>query len=137
MAIPARKPPRVIMPGPIEWLRENLFSSWGNAALTLVAVFVVWWTVVPFLEWAFINAAWTGGDREACLPHPDGACWPFIIERSGQILYGFYDTAERWRIACGTMTRRSICPRLRPKACDASICPFATPSIPARTASAI
>jgi general L-amino acid transport system permease protein len=98
MGTAARKPPHVEMPGPVEWLRENLFSSWGNAALTIVAALAVWWTVVPLVQWAFIDAAWTGTDREACLPHPNGACWPFIGERLGQIVYGFYDIGERWRV---------------------------------------
>jgi general L-amino acid transport system permease protein len=98
MAAPARKPPHVVMPGPIEWLRENLFSSWGNSALTLLAAFAVWWTVVPLVQWAFIDAAWVGTDREACLAYENGACWPFISERLGQIVYGFYDDAQRWRV---------------------------------------
>jgi general L-amino acid transport system permease protein len=92
-----RKPPRVIMPGPIEWLRENLFSSWGNAALTLVALGAIYWTVVPFVTWAFVDAAWTGAGRDDCLPY-DGACWPFITARIGQIVYGFYDVGQRWRV---------------------------------------
>ncbi len=94
----SRLPPRVILPGPIEWLRENLFSSWGNSALTLLALAFLYWTVVPFVQWALIDAVWTGTGRDACLPHPDGACWPFITARIGQIIYGFYDVAERWRV---------------------------------------
>lgn len=97
MALPSRKPPREPMPGPIEWLRENLFSTPLNAVLTLVALYLVWAIVTPFVEWAFIDAAFTGKSREDCLPH-DGACWPFITERLGQIVYGFYDIAERWRV---------------------------------------
>jgi len=98
-----RRPPSVPLPGPIEWLRENLFSSWGNAALTFVALFVLYWTVVPFVEWAFVNAAWVGTDRAACLPHENGACWPFVVERLGQFIYGFYEAAERWRVDIALM----------------------------------
>src|SRR5262245_25261456 len=94
---PARRPPREPMPGPIEWVRENLFSSWGNGLLTLLAVFVIWWTVVPLFQWAVIDATWVGTDREACLAH-DGACWPFVMQRFEQIIYGFYDMTERWRV---------------------------------------
>ena len=93
-----RKPPRQPLPGPIQWLRENLFSSVFNSILTLVAVLLIYQTVVPFIQWAVIDAAWSGKSRDACLPFPDGACWPFIIERSGQIVYGFYEQAERWRV---------------------------------------
>lgn len=94
----SRKPPRRQLPGPIQWVRENLFSSLFNSILTLVALALIYQTVVPFVEWAIINAAWSGQGREACLPFADGACWPFIIERSGQIVYGFYEQSERWRV---------------------------------------
>jgi general L-amino acid transport system permease protein len=94
----ARRPPRVPLPGPIQWVQENLFSSVANSLLTLIAGFVVYQTVVPFVQWTFIDAAWIGSNRDACLAFENGACWPFIIERSGQIVYGFYDLAERWRV---------------------------------------
>ncbi len=82
---------------PIEWLRENLFSSTFNAVLTVIAVVVIYWLVVPTVRWAIIDAVWTGDTRDACLVEGAGACWPFVTNRIGQILYGFYDNAERWR----------------------------------------
>jgi general L-amino acid transport system permease protein len=94
----SRPPPRAPLPGPVEWLRENLFSSWGNSVLTLLALFALYWTVVPFVRWALIDAAWTGTGRDDCLAFESGACWPFVSERIGQIIYGFYDVAERWRV---------------------------------------
>lgn len=93
-----RLPPRRPLPGPLQWMRENLFSSLSNSVLTLVGLALVYQIVVPFLDWAVLKAAWTGSDREACLPFEDGACWPYIIERSGQLVYGFYDVEERWRV---------------------------------------
>jgi len=94
---PSRRPPREPMPGPIEWLRENLFSSWGNAALTVLALAIIYWTVVPFVTWAIVDAAWTGTGRDDCVAY-DGACWPFVMQRIGQIVYGFYDVGQRWRV---------------------------------------
>ncbi len=94
----ARRPPRIQLPGPVQWMQENLFSSLFNALLTLVAAWVLYETAVPLVRWAVIDAAWSGAGRDACLAFQDGACWPFIIERSGQIVYGFYDVAERWRV---------------------------------------
>jgi len=38
-----------------------------------------------------------GDTRDACLAESAGACWPFISNRIGQILYGFYDPGQRWR----------------------------------------
>lgn len=97
MAAP-RKPPHRQLPGPIQWMRDNLFSSVFNSILTLVSLLAIYQLAVPFISWAILDAAWTGSDREACLPYENGACWPYIIERSGQIVYGFYDEAERWRV---------------------------------------
>jgi general L-amino acid transport system permease protein len=86
------------MPGPVEWLRENLFSTPFNSVLTLAALFLIYWIVVPFVQWAFVDAAWAGTTRDACLERENGACWPFIIQRVDQFIYGFYDVAERWRV---------------------------------------
>ncbi len=83
--------------GPIEWLRENLFSTPFNAALSVIAMAIIYILVVPTFRWAFIDAVWAGDSRDACLAVNTGACWPFIENRIGQILYGFYDEAERWR----------------------------------------
>ena len=41
------------------------------------------------IRWAFIDAVWTGNDREACLAS-DGACWAFVKARFGQFMYGRY-----------------------------------------------
>ena len=82
---------------PFEWVRENLFSTPFNAVLTVVALVIIYGLVVPTLRWAFVDAVWTGDSRDACLAANTGACWPFISNRIGQILYGFYDEAQRWR----------------------------------------
>lgn len=91
----AAKPPRGA--GPIAWMRENLFSSPFNTALTLGAVALLWVTVPPFINWAIIDAVWRGETRDVCMAPETGACWAYIAARLDQIIYGFYDTAERWR----------------------------------------
>jgi general L-amino acid transport system permease protein len=97
MAAP-RKPPHVALPGPLEWARANLFSSVLNSVLTLVSALILYQLVVPFVQWGLIDAAWQGENRDACLAHENGACWPFVIQRLGQFAYGFYDASERWRV---------------------------------------
>ena len=82
---------------PVEWLRENLLSSPVNIALTIVSLVVLYFLIVPTVQWAFVDAVWTGDSREACLGKDAGACWPFITNRIGLILYGFYDEGQRWR----------------------------------------
>ena len=57
--------------------------------------------IVKFL---FIDAVWTGTDRDACLEsvqHRElGACWPFVWERLPYFIYGSYPIPERWRVDC-------------------------------------
>lgn len=83
--------------GALGWLRHNLFSSWGNALLTVASVALLCWTIPPVLRWAVLDATWLGDTRDACLDSA-GACWVFIKVRLGMLAYGFYPQAERWRI---------------------------------------
>lgn len=90
--------PRRLRLGPVAWARQNLFPDWTNAFLTLVALYLIFATIPPLIDWAFLRAVWSGDSREACLGPEAGACWPYIEARLGQIFYGFYDAAERWRV---------------------------------------
>ncbi|WP_334174843.1 amino acid ABC transporter permease [Pseudoxanthobacter sp.] len=97
------KPAEVLPPpsssvGPIHWLRTNLFSGIGNTILTLLAIWLLWKAVPPFLEFAVFNAVWEGNDRTACLGPAAGACWPFVEAKIAQFIYGVYPEAERWRV---------------------------------------
>ncbi|MGB5736447.1 MAG: amino acid ABC transporter permease [Thiohalocapsa sp.] len=93
----ARPPRRSI--GPIAWLRRNLFSSPLNSALTLAALYLLWLTLPPLIQWALIDADWIGNSRADCTS--GGACWVFIGTRLNQFLYGFYPEAEQWRVNLG------------------------------------
>lgn len=92
----ARPPVRRL--GAAAWLRANLFSSPGNAALTVVTLAAIAWFLPPLIAWALVEATWSGTGRADCLAEGAGACWPFISNRIGQIVYGFYPEAERWRV---------------------------------------
>jgi general L-amino acid transport system permease protein len=81
-----------------EWLREHLFSSVWNVLLTILAIAALAAVIPPILDWAIFSAVWSGENRDACLGPDKGACWPFIASRWGQIVYGFYDAVERWRV---------------------------------------
>ncbi len=89
-------PPPVTSVGVPGWLRRNLFSSWPNALLTAVALYLLYITVVPFVNWAIIDADWRGDSRASC--SGTGACWVFIRVRFEQFMYGFYPDAEQWRV---------------------------------------
>ena len=60
------------------------------------------WVVPPLVRFFFIDAVWSGADREACLAspaHPDpGACWAFVRVWFAYFVYGFYPIGERWRV---------------------------------------
>ncbi len=90
-------PPPVSMVGAVGWLRGNLFSSPLNVALTILAAYLLYISIPPLLRWAFLNATWSGDNREACAAH-SGACWVFIRANFEQFMYGFYPEAQRWRV---------------------------------------
>jgi len=50
------QPPRP--PGPLEWVRQNLFNSWFNGILTLVLLALIGWALYGFLSWAILIADW-------------------------------------------------------------------------------
>ncbi len=46
-------------PGPLEWLRKNLFSTWFNALLTIVSLVFLYFALVSVIRWVFFTADWT------------------------------------------------------------------------------
>jgi len=78
------------------WIRENLFSTPLNVALTLLGLMVLSWIIPPFVKWAYINADFAGTTREDCIS--GGACWVFIRMKIDMFMYGFYPSELRWRI---------------------------------------
>ncbi|AOO65345.1 amino acid ABC transporter permease [Sulfurospirillum halorespirans] len=78
------------------WIRENLFSTPLNVALTLLGLMVLSWIIPPFVKWAYINADFAGTTREDCTS--GGACWVFIRMKIDMFMYGFYPSELRWRI---------------------------------------
>jgi general L-amino acid transport system permease protein len=82
--------------GVVGWIRQNLFSSWLNAILTLVSLYLIWLIVPGLIDWAFISADYTGDTGQDCTGH--GACWAWFDQRINQFLYGFYPESEYWRV---------------------------------------
>ena len=80
----------------IAWVRDKLFSSPLNAALTVACMALLWWSVPPALDWLIFSADFAGESRADCTA--GGACWVFVEARIGQFLYGFYPESERWRV---------------------------------------
>ncbi len=51
------QPPRLTV-GPIAWLRKNLFSTWYNALLTLLALGLLYALLRPAIHWGLTEARW-------------------------------------------------------------------------------
>jgi general L-amino acid transport system permease protein len=98
----APRPPPATMTGALGWLRANLLSSPFNIALTTLIGLLLAWAIPEIVKFLFIDAVWTGNDREACLESVQhraiGACWPFVWERLPYFIYGSYPISERWRV---------------------------------------
>lgn len=94
-------PPPGLSVGPAAWVRQNLFATPLNSAITILTALFLAWAIPPLLDWLFFNAVWSGANREACLPvdgEARGACWAFIKAKFGQFIYGRYPLDERWRV---------------------------------------
>jgi general L-amino acid transport system permease protein len=84
------------IPRILDWLRQNLFSSIANTALTLAVLVLLALAVPPFVEWAVTDATISGSAKSDCTG--DGACWTFIRIRFPQFFYGHYPSGEIWRV---------------------------------------
>jgi len=84
----------------VNWVRQNLFSSWPSALATLFLAWLLWKTVPPLLDWALLEAIWRAADPQACrAARGEGACWAFIAEKHRFIFFGTYPFQEHWRPA--------------------------------------
>ena len=97
---PGRHPdlsPPAMAVGPLAWARQNLFSNWVNAALTLLSFALLIWMIPPLLSWFVFDAVFTGENRQACA-EASGACWAVVTSRWEQFFYGLYPSTETWRL---------------------------------------
>jgi len=107
------------------WVRKNLIASTGDTILTIVGIVLVAMILPQVINWAFINAQWTGTDRTFCATvtqggiQPDGwsgACWAFVNAKFGQFMFGRYPIEERWRpILVAILTVVLLVPLLIPR----------------------
>ncbi|MCP4020528.1 MAG: amino acid ABC transporter permease [Desulfobacteraceae bacterium] len=76
------------------WIKDNLFSSPFNTVLTIIIVSILWFSVIPFLQWAFIDSCWL---PDANCKEINGACWSIITANYKAILFGYYPQHILWR----------------------------------------
>mgnify|MGYP001806428544 CR=1 FL=1 len=95
-------PPPSSVVGPWAWMREHLFTGPVNIAMTFILLALFLWVVPGLIRFLFIDAVWTGADREACIITEQrpvvGACWAFIRDRAAYFTYGSYPLPQRWRV---------------------------------------
>lgn len=82
--------------GPAAWARKNLFSSIPNTLLTLLALFLLFRTVPPLLDWLLFSAVFSGSEPDAC-KEAAGACWTVVGVKHRFMLFGFYTYEQQWR----------------------------------------
>jgi general L-amino acid transport system permease protein len=132
------RPAPVKTTGLVGFVRTQLLNSPTNILLTLMSALLIWFTVIPALQFLLVDAVWVGKDRDACLAqnagHPVGACWPYISAKFSQFMYGFYPEAERWRVNLTyvlsvVLLVPLLIPRLPAKGLNAGIFFFALPVV--------
>lgn len=69
-----------------------------NAIITLVLLWLVAPLAWKLIEWGVFQAAFLPAEPATCATAA-GACWSFLVAKSGQILFGIYPPADRWRAA--------------------------------------
>ena len=135
--VPERPAP-VKTTGFIGFVRTRLLNSPTNILLTILALLLLWYTIIPALKFLLVDAVWSGKDRNACLAentgHQVGACWPYIQAKLTQLIYGFYPEAERWRVnltflLAVVLLAPLLIPRLPAKGLNASLFFFAFPVV--------
>ncbi len=93
-------PPPYAASGPVKWMRENLFATPANGALTLVALYFIWLLLSSTMPW-ILNGIWTTSSLTECREVLDGtvgACFSVLTERWNQLIFGFkYPSEYYWR----------------------------------------
>lgn len=91
-AAPAQRAPGLV---------ARMFNTPLNAALSFVFLAGFMWLAPGLARWLVLDAAFFPPEPKTCQA-VSGACWSFVIAKSGQILFGIYPPDERWRpgLAC-------------------------------------
>ena len=93
--MPSKIKPPVASVGVVGWVRGNLFSNWFNSLLTIGVLIVLWYSMIPFIQWAFVDSLWFSTSQEC--QQGKGACWSIIPANIRFMLFGFYPYDQHWR----------------------------------------
>jgi general L-amino acid transport system permease protein len=95
-------------PGPIQWLKENLFSTWYNSLLTALSVAFLLFVLRGVLTWMFFSANWAPVTNSLKL-FAVGQFPPSELWRVGAILFMIsFLFGWSWRVWGGTIGRFAL-----------------------------
>ena len=77
-------------------IKRDYLNSPFNILLSLVILYLAARVGIWLIQWAFINAVWTGETRDVAVKN--GATWAFIREKFRFFIFGFYPLEQVWRI---------------------------------------
>jgi general L-amino acid transport system permease protein len=89
---PASRRPPASQIGAVGWMRENLFSSPGNTALTIITALVIGWALVNTISWALRDAEWT-----------------VITANLRLLMVGQYEPTQLWRVNLVALVTLFLC----------------------------
>jgi general L-amino acid transport system permease protein len=93
--LPSLPAPPSVAPGFLRGMLKTYFGTPLNAALTLLALGLLYAILPPLVNWAVLTATWDG-NAQTCRAN-GGACWAFIREKFAFSVFGLYPFEERWR----------------------------------------
>lgn len=96
-ATPSQPPPGMSHGVPA-FVRGHLFANWRSAALTILVLAFLVWTLPALVRFLFLDAVWSAPNGAACRAPGTGACWAFVVHKFGYYLYASYPRAEIWRV---------------------------------------
>jgi len=80
----------------LDSINKNINSSWFNAFLTLLVIFILIKGIPGLINWLFLDADFVGSAKEEC--SREGACWIFVYVWFERFMYGLYPNEEIWRV---------------------------------------
>jgi len=77
-------------------IKEDYFNTPLNIILSLLAIYLLVRLGIWLINWAFIQAVWTGENKDVA--QAGGATWAFIGNKMRFFMFGFFPKEQIWRI---------------------------------------